>query len=290
MSLAVTSTNFAERIAQLPTKTVGVLAGFLSPSEIKPVGDLLLARRALSEECVSAIFFNNPLPPSLSARLIRRLPQKEALQATFDLATTKLTLSHHQTRTEDLSEIARRFPNLTSLRSVMRGSDETLALLPPLLESLELIHSDNVTDAGLRSLSRLPLQRLSIHRGVSITDEGILALSTLPLRSLELMFCCDFTDEGLSLLNTLPLESLNLTACTQIGNAGLANLSRLPRLRSLDLTTCYRVTDEGLDHLSQTSLESLDLTNCPRVTPAGVARLIEAHRVRGNRLTVITGD
>ena len=132
--------------------------------------------------------------------------------------------------------------------------------------------SPKLSDAGLRCLAPMPLERLDLAR-TSITGEGFAQLrecSSLYYVSIE---DSPFNDAGLAALSRIPsLENLRLHG-TQITDAGLTELKALPNLKHLDLSTTD-ITDDGLRHLANLKLESLNLDCCTRVTDAGLKHLI----------------
>ena len=80
----------------------------------------------------------------------------------------------------------------------------------PQLQSLNIIHCDNITDEGIRALANgLPkLQSLDISNCANITDAGIRALARglSQLQSLNIMCCRNITDEGKEIVETINIK------------------------------------------------------------------------------------
>lgn len=134
------------------------------------------------------------------------------------------------------------------------------------LQWLRVSSSEEVTDAGLKTLSALKQLRSLSLEGTQVTDTGLRELSAFKqLRSLELRRM-GVTNKGLKELSTLKqLQSLYLES-EGITDAGLKELSALKELQTLDLT-CSKVTDVGIKelvafkHLKRLSLWNTQVTN-----------------------------
>ncbi|MEX2111991.1 MAG: M56 family metallopeptidase [Pirellulales bacterium] len=130
-------------------------------------------------------------------------------------------------------------------------SDAALRVVGQLshLEALELIGSNNITDAGLKPLSALDnLQALVIHTS-QLNGPGLEALSRL--RHLQLLAVPDapIDDRGPNIIAQMSgLKALDL-AHTAISDKGLQSLrDKLPRLELLNLAGT-KTTDQGLSIL-----------------------------------------
>ena len=140
------------------------------------------------------------------------------------------------------------------------------------LEELRLCDAENITDAGLDRLKRLPaLEKLDVS-GTRITDAALnnikrlAALKTLDVSQTKI------SDAGLEHLRGLPcLESLELDD-DAVTDAGLRRVGGLTKLRMLCIGGTP-VTDAGLQALERlTELECLDITHT-KVGDAGLAHL-----------------
>jgi internalin A len=182
---------------------------------------------------------------------------------------------------------------LTKLRTLSLGSeasDATLAYLEGLtnLEELYLYHPHvnrpgipmadypEITDAGLKHLSRLHRLRILDMEHVAVTGTGFDDLRGTNLQRLVLSKTL-INDEGLRHLHGLPkLQEFILSGkSVQVTDAGLAPLKDLRNLRVLGLRGT-QITDAGLRHLKGlTSLQRLDIAET-KVTKAGVDDLQHA--------------
>ncbi len=136
---------------------------------------------------------------------------------------------------------------ITGLNAEGQMTDELLACLAQCehLTSLQLEGSQQVTDAGLRQLARLPhLQHLNL-TGCRLTDEGLAVLRDLPeLRSFQLFHQHGISDAGLAhLAHCHQLERVELLG-TPTGDGVLKALAGKARLRHLK--TGNEVTNAGL--------------------------------------------
>ncbi len=199
-----------------------------------------------------------------------------------------LDLSNRWDVTNDTLSI---FQDVYALRVLMlsqtRVTDAGLAGLEKLDHLGYLSLNNQITDAGLQHLSRLPLERLEVH-GPKITDKGMTAIQGLaPLKSLDISDTA-ITDKGLEALAALPrLEAL---FCSRhITDAGMSRLARFKALRYLDVTEAP-VTDAGVASLvSSAQLAELSLSGT-RVGDAALKRLSQMKSLRvldlsGTRVT-----
>lgn len=127
------------------------------------------------------------------------------------------------------------------------------------LISLTLNHS-RITNKGLQSLSKLPLQTLDLSDNYKITDEGIAHLKGMPLIELNLSDCPELTDSALACLEGVPLKSLHLAGCSLITNEGLRYLKNIP-LKELGIFKCPNITGIGLLNLNADTIEKLYLSS-----------------------------
>ena len=117
------------------------------------------------------------------------------------------------------------------------------------------INGTNFTDRELQIIAKnCPvLQSLDLSYSYQITDTGLEALTALiNIQRLYLGFCHFITNDGLQHLAQLHnLQSLNLGRCKQITNDGLQHLARLTNLQTLILWGCWQITQENINALQQ---------------------------------------
>jgi hypothetical protein len=144
----------------------------------------------------------------------------------------------------------------------------------PYVESLNLYHAIQVTDAGLKHLEHSTRMRVLNLELTSMTDTGLKSLGAMSqLEELSLTYP-RMPGRGLELLRQFGgLRKMILGPW--IADADLRQLKYLTGLRQLSLTG-MGITDAGLEQLKGlTQLKQLDITGT-RVTPAGVRRLRDA--------------
>jgi Leucine Rich Repeat (LRR) protein len=129
------------------------------------------------------------------------------------------------------------------------------------------LSNSTITDEELEIIVEiLPnIVDIDMENCLNLTEKGIKSLSRL--KNLECLNLegCEITDSWLRHLGGLSkLEDLNLSGCEEITGGGLAHLKTLSNLISLDLSSCDGITDEGLPHLSGFEhLTHLNLAGCP---------------------------
>jgi Leucine-rich repeat (LRR) protein len=156
------------------------------------------------------------------------------------------------------------------------------------LEELRLMYIP-VTDRVLEHVSHLPRFERLIGEAQNVTDAGLRQLSrSKSLRALDLGGS-KVTDLA-PIRDLVNLESLIL-ASTPITDAGLAPLAGFQRLKSLDLGRCLAIHDAGLAPLEHlTRLEELRLTRDSRITDAGLASIRNLKALTTLDLTSNPGD
>lgn len=151
-------------------------------------------------------------------------------------------------------------------------SDEGLGYLAPIfsLKVLDLSRCSEITDEGLKHLTRLPLERLYLSGCSKLTNKG---LEYLPpsLIKLDISNCSKITNDGLfHLFKLSDLGYLNLAGCS-VTDEALLNLATHP-LKILSLNHCTNITDKGFGYLNFHSLEKLSLQRC-NITDQGLKSL-----------------
>ena len=170
----------------------------------------------------------------------------------------------------------------------IRGSQVTNAGLRhlsklTLLEELALT-GERMSDSGLVYLRGLPRLEYLFLRGTNFTDRGCVHLKDLPsLRTLSFHEgVAHITDAGLVHISEMPkLESLCLHGMSNITDDGLAYLSKMRSLKKLEIGSS-QVTDRGLSYLKEIkTLERIDLPQRnQRITDIGLAHLAELPNLR----------
>ncbi len=163
-------------------------------------------------------------------------------------------------------------PKIEHLSLPQSVTNEDLAFLSSNLTSLELLGCRNITDDGLKEVSKLKNLTWLNLRWCNITNEGLKEVSKLEnLTSLNLSWC-NITDDGLKDVSKLKtLTSLSLSGCRKITYEGLKEVSKLENLTSLNLALCTKITAEGLKEVSKLkNLTLLDLVGCTEITNEGL--------------------
>lgn len=141
-------------------------------------------------------------------------------------------------------------------------TDEMLEYLAnvPNVQSV-VLNDTNVTDDGLRHLSKVPgVELLSIGIGRGVTDAGIEHLAAMKdLKDLALVGT-RVTDSGIEKLDKIGgIERLCLSS---VSDTGLSHLDKLPKLRRLELINAD-ITHVGVEYLKgMHRLKSLSLVRC----------------------------
>jgi len=123
------------------------------------------------------------------------------------------------------------------------------------LQSLNLRNCNQITDAGLNALRRLPL-----------------------LRSVNLRNCTKITDAGIEILSALPkIEDVDLSFMDQITDAGLGHLTKATTLRRLILNWCHLITAVGLLQLRQACphLSELSIKGCHNMQSRDLVKMAQ---------------
>lgn len=245
------------------------------------------------------MFCGGKLDPRIAVGELARLTSLESLSIDFSNAMGAV-LAPRAPRNDRLG--FERWSTLKKLRklailgiessdSILACDEEIRALVAdhPELEELRLASFGDLTDAGLKHISRLEwLRVLSLEvfflinpESVDslyprITDVGIAHLRSLRnLRVLFLQGCDRVGDASLaSIAQMQSLKELTIERNSRITGQGLASLARLPGLQSLDLFKCPGLDDDGLREIAAIqSLRVLDISQCPNITARGAEAL-----------------
>lgn len=141
--------------------------------------------------------------------------------------------------------------NFQPCDALTNSSLEQISTLCTELRSIVLSKALEITDQGLKSLSKLPhLEKVLLRRLTGISDEGIsyLADGHGRLRSIMLMSCGMITDAGLESLAfghaTKRLEYVSVSFNHRVTGRGIRTLVRyLPFLAELNLDNCQEIKD-----------------------------------------------
>ncbi len=216
---------------------------------------------------------------------------------------TTLDLTHYYLHDDEVIEILKYCPNLTSLtlNSEFKGKIPTENVIAAICSScprLQNLHlgAFEFTDTALGFLTQLPaLTNLRITFSKGITDAGleqIGKISSLEQLDLDLSFT-PISNVGLSALSKLPrLKAINLNLAHQdLTSAGLLELTRLP-LKKLNLSSS-NITDKDIEFFISNikTLEILDLSHCRNLTDWGIRFLGKLKQLQSLMLrwTSITG-
>ena len=142
------------------------------------------------------------------------------------------------------------------------GLDDTGMVLIGNLKSLKVLYiygNNNVTDEGLKQLSKLKSLELLVLNSVHITDQGLEILSELPLLN-HLILDGNFTNNAILYLKDIPsLKTLKIDA-KRFNDQGMQNISGLTQLENLNVHWIEGITDDGISYLRDIpSLKSIDI-------------------------------
>jgi F-box/leucine-rich repeat protein 2/20 len=207
-----------------------------------------------------------------------------------------------------LSALITACPHLSSLTSIKLCSRHLtnaaltiVAATWPHLSSLDIAECTQITDAGLRELTALPIVSLNVSECPRITSSGVKEFTLLhDVTSLSISQCdwlshleleeilsnCPhllFLDLSFSSLTHLQglgccpqLGSLNLTGCEGLSVAELIQgIAPCHSLTSVNLSEWRHLTDSGLNELvnARPNLATVILSYCTGITNTGVREL-----------------
>lgn len=180
----------------------------------------------------------------------------------------------------------------TSSHGVTNGTLNNLSQLP--LISFCFIHysAEQIADAALDCISRMPLERLELRlfgaakisqvdashlsrcdslrhltlAGEWLTDLTLESIQLSALTRLELVQCANLQDECFKHVSRLSaLQELRLE-CLGVGNAGLAHLSSCSLLRRLEMISLWGITSGAFQLVAQLhKLQALVVNACEHV-------------------------
>ncbi|MDF1661039.1 MAG: hypothetical protein P1V97_04675 [Planctomycetota bacterium] len=133
------------------------------------------------------------------------------------------------------------------------------------VQSLYLHDCEEITNAGLKALADLPIERLTLCSPSSalckVTGPGLEHVQRMPLQDLRIANC-DELHLGLKYLATRPLEVLDVSyygiAGSFVSDESLEHLKNLP-LQRLNFNWCCELTSDGFEHLAELPLKELSL-------------------------------
>ena len=153
-------------------------------------------------------------------------------------------------------------------------SDDDLVYLKDLtfLRKLDVGQNDDITDAGLKHLSKLTNLEVLVIHDTGITDAGLAHLKGMKKLSSIWMGGTDFADEGLAYLKNMKHLTALQVPGTSITDAGFEQFKDR-KFREIDLSGT-RITDKSLSHIGRmTDLRTLRLANTD-VTESGLDNLV----------------
>ena len=167
---------------------------------------------------------------------------------------TDLNISGTQLNDETAGLVVEKLPALLSLHigNHLDVTDRTADALSkhPALKHLD-VSSTGVTDDGLKSLAKLPLQTLGLGR-TKVTDAGMKSVGSMKSLETLQLYDTDVTDAGLAELSKLEnLRQLNLHVKTAIGEPGLGVVCRWKGLEDLVIRLDSRVSEKSLMGLAK---------------------------------------
>ena len=150
------------------------------------------------------------------------------------------------------------------------------------LKSVNLSFCGNVTDSGIKYLSKMPcLKDLNLRSCDNVTNTGLgyLLDGGSRLEALDVSFCENVGDQGLHFVShgMFSLRSLSLSACN-ISDEGLIKVvSALHDITTLNIGQCNKITDKSLGEISQNlkNLKCIDLYGCTRITTVGLEKIMQ---------------
>jgi len=132
------------------------------------------------------------------------------------------------------------------------------------LESLDLMGSNNVSDPTLQVIGCLQnIKHLQLNKCAKISSNGLKHLTNMKLQSISMAGCCRIDDQGLLSLSEIPtLTSLNLSQCILVTDVGIAHLKKCYRLKNLDVSGCRELRGDGFEGFDVLPLSTLNVSGC----------------------------
>lgn len=150
------------------------------------------------------------------------------------------------------------------------------------LKSINLSFCGNVTDSGIKFLSKMPsLKDLNLRSCDNITNTslGYLSEGGSRLEALDVSFCENIGDQGLHFLShgMYSLKNVSLSACS-ISDEGLTRLvTALHDITMLNIGQCSKITDKSLSEIGckLKSLKCIDLYGCTSISTVGLEKIMQ---------------
>ncbi|MCU0713367.1 MAG: hypothetical protein MUC43_15005 [Pirellula sp.] len=143
------------------------------------------------------------------------------------------------------------------------------------LSQLEIIRCQGFGNDGVKALSGMPLQRLTLRDLPVVADDAMLVFQDMPkLRRLYLHELGGVTDVGLKNLSAMKsLETLDIWSIPQMTDATVEVISQLPNLTELSIRSTA-ITDKSVQIISQMpKLKRLTIKDNASISPAALKPL-----------------
>jgi hypothetical protein len=169
---------------------------------------------------------SSDLPPTVESKAeVDRLPVSTSAVGARFLPEAELTSLERLSELSNLSFAAGCAVGPAALNDAGLAKLATLDL--PKLDFLILGYCENITDAGLAHVAKMPtVVWLSLMASPKITDAGLPQLLAMKnLKSLDLRGCVGITDKGLAILaGKSDWQQILLGGCPNVTAAGVAQL------------------------------------------------------------------
>lgn len=174
-----------------------------------------------------------------------------------------------------LESLLQSTPFITTLQMPTNTSDSDLQIISSKLlhlKRLHLIQCRNITNSGLKNLSKLKFQEISLYTSWEISSLEFLQKSVDTLQHLNIRGCDLITDESLKNLwckTKKPFSNLQILDCGDcrvISKEGFSLFKKLfPNVKELDVSGCDITPDDIKEFSKLTKLEQLILWSCPKI-------------------------
>lgn len=150
------------------------------------------------------------------------------------------------------------------------------------LKSVNLSFCGNITDSGIKFLSKMPcLKDLNLRSCDNVTNTGLGYLSDggSRLEALDVSFCENIGDQGLQFLShgMYSLRNLSLSACNITDDGLIQVVSALLDITRLNIGQCSKITDKSIIEIGRNlkNLKCIDLYGCTLITPVGFDEIVQ---------------